>query len=371
LRILQVLTPGHYGGLERVVQALATGLRAAGHECAVAPILEPGEGSHPFVRALQRAGVPVHPISAGSRSYLSERRAVGALCLQLGADVLHSHGFRADVVDAPAARARRIPIVTTVHGFTGGNWRVRLYERIQVRAFRRFDAVVAVSRPLEATLASVGVPRAHLRLLPNAWQPSDPPLAKSAARQALSLPTGRFIAGWVGRMSEEKGGDVLLRALAEPAAAGMCACLIGGGTREQPWRALAASLGLADRVYWAGTVQDASRYFGAFDAFVLSSRTEGTPIALLEAMAAQIPVVATRVGGVPDMVTDMEALLVPSEDPAALAAALRAVRDDALAARRRVDAASLCLQRDFDLHTWIRGYEAIYRGACGTGTTAP
>jgi glycosyltransferase involved in cell wall biosynthesis len=354
--------------LERVVEALATGLGAAGHDCAVAPVLEPGEAGHPFVLALQRAGIAVHPIHVGPRAYLAERRAVGALCRELQPGVLHSHGFRADVVDAPAVRAQRIPIVTTVHGFTGGDWRVRLYERVQARAFRRFDAVVAVSRPLEQRLAATGVPRDRLHLLPNAWHRSEVPVMRAAARQHLGLPQDEFVAGWVGRLSAEKGGDVLLYALAEPAAREVRACFVGGGAREGPWRTLAAELGVADRVYWPGPVDAASRYFTAFDAFVLSSRTEGTPIALLEAMAARIPIVATRVGGVPDVVTEHEAWLVDSEDPCAIARALRTVRDDPAEALRRTDAALARLQRDFDLARWIRGYEAIYRDVSAKGS---
>lgn len=107
----------------------------------------------------------------------------------------------------------------------------------------------------------------------------------------------------------------------------------------------------------------AERLFRAFDALVLSSRTEGTPIVLFEAMAAGVPIVATRVGGVPDMLSPREAELVPSGDPAALAAAIRGIHRDpgAAAAKARVARERLC--REFQAEPWIERYEAVYRAA--------
>src|SRR5690606_17786654 len=105
---------------------------------------------------------------------------------------------------------------------------------------------------------------------------------------------------------------------------------------------------------------DAGQLFPAFDAFVLSSRTEGTPIALFEAMAARVPIVATRVGGVPDVVTAAEAILVPSEDPRELAKAIRAVVADTGSARSRAAAAEDRLRTAYDVEPWVDRYVSIY-----------
>jgi glycosyltransferase involved in cell wall biosynthesis len=118
---------------------------------------------------------------------------------------------------------------------------------------------------------------------------------------------------------------------------------------------------LADQVRWCGAVSDAAQLFKGFDVFVLSSRTEGTPIVLFEAMAAGTPIVATSVGGVPDVVSSREALLVPPDDPGALADAVRRVWADPVAAAARARRARERLETGFALAPWLASYDRIYR----------
>ena len=117
---------------------------------------------HPFVRTLRDRELDVVPIDVATRGYLAERAAIASLCRRFRPDVFHTHGYRPDVVDAGVARRLGVPTVTTVHGFTGGGWKDRLYERIQRRAFRSFGAVVAVSQPLrDALLRDGGWPQGN------------------------------------------------------------------------------------------------------------------------------------------------------------------------------------------------------------------
>jgi glycosyltransferase involved in cell wall biosynthesis len=369
--ILHVVAPATVGGLERVVQALASGLRRRGHRVAVAAVVTPGPREPPLLAALRDNGVEVHALAVPDRRYLRERAAVRSLCRALRPDVVHTHGYRPDVVDAGVARGEGRPTVTTVHGFTGRDWKGRLYERLQVRAYRRFDAVAAVSRPQVDLLVRRGVTPERVHLVRNAWTGSAAPLSRDAARSTLGLPAAGCLIGWVGRFSREKGPDVVVRAMASLADLPVRAAMVGGGSGLAAARAEATRLGVADRITWPGQVPDAAALLCAFDLFVLSSRTEGTPIVLFEAMSAGVPVVASRVGGVPDVVGDDEAVLVPADDPAALAAAVRAVLADPAAARVRAEAARRRLSSDFALDPWLDRYEAVYGAACSEAAGGP
>ncbi|HEV2734435.1 MAG TPA: glycosyltransferase, partial [Longimicrobiaceae bacterium] len=361
LTILHVAAPARVGGLERVVRSLCAGHPARGHRVHLLAVVDPGEADHPIVAPLAEAGVEVRVLEVAARGYLRERAVMRELCGSIRPDVVHTHGYRPDLVDGPVARSLGIATVATVHGFIRGSWKGRLYEWLQRWSFRRFDAVAAVSRPQVAELAAAGVPPERIHHLPNAWAAHAPTLPPAEARARLGVPEGVFHVGWVGRLGREKGADVLLDALALLRDLPLVASVVGAGREEASLRAQAEALGVADRVRWHGLVAEAGPLFSAFDAFVLSSRTEGTPIALFEAMEAGAPVVATAVGGVPDVLSAAEALLVPSEDPARLAEALRAVRDDPAAAAARARAAATRLRTEFGADPWLDRYEEIYR----------
>ena len=359
--IVHVVAPAEFGGLERVVQMLGRGLSGHGHDVHVLAVVVRGQTADPFLAPLADAGVSTRTLAVPGRAYRRERTAVARALRQLRPDVVHTHGYRPDVLDAGVARRLGIPVVTTVHGFTGGGWKNRFYEWLQSRSFRRFDAVVAVSWPLARRLERSGVPSSRIHAVPNAWQPMAPALDRETARRILGLPPHSFVVGWVGRLSHEKGPDVLLDALLHLRDLPLLVSVVGSGIMQGALRTQAEHLGLNGRVRWHGAVPDAGRLLSAFDVCVLSSRTEGTPIVLFEAMAAGVPVVATCVGGVPDVVSAAEAALVPSEDPVALAAGIRAVYRDPAAARARALAARARLDRDFGVARWLDRYEAIYR----------
>lgn len=361
--IVHVFTPAAVGGLERVVQALASGQHARGARVAAVAVRPGVEGPNATLDALRAGSVPVHEVRVPARGYRAERRAVGALLAELAPDVVHTHGFRADVVDAGVARRLGMPTVTTVHGRTGGSGRVRAYEMLQFLTFRRFQAVVAVSRSLRETLVRYGIAPARAHFVPNGWSGGRIATPRAAARAALGVPADALRLAWVGRLSHEKGADVLLEALAR-CDARWTASIVGDGPERAGLAARVAALGLGARVTLHGAIADAAQLLPAFDAFVLSSRTEGTPISLFEAMAAAVPVVATRVGGVPDVVGDHGALLVASEQPAELARALDRLLADPASARTRVARALARLERDYAATPWLDRYDCIYDELC-------
>jgi glycosyltransferase involved in cell wall biosynthesis len=167
------------------------------------------------------------------------------------------------------------------------------------------------------------------------------------------------VVAWVGRLSNEKGPDVMLDAIAQSDPSWRLS-VIGDGPERDRLHEQAARLGIADRVSWHGFVSNAGSLLTAFDAFVLSSRTEGTPIALFEAMHAGVPVVATRVGGVPDVIASTHALLVPPEHPGMIAQALEEIARGPSAAAQRTILARARLHHAFDSAAWLSAIDAIY-----------
>src|SRR5262249_403741 len=153
-----------------------------------------------------------------------------------------------------------------------------------------------------------GISRDRLSCVPNAFSPRTGPIDRSVARRELSLDQGDLVAGWIGRLSAEKGPDILVDALADDACPRrLIVAVIGEGPERLHLEQRAAQLNVADRLRFCGALPDAARLFPAFDLVTISSRTEGTPMVLLEAMASSTPVVATRVGGIPDVVDEHRA----------------------------------------------------------------
>ncbi|HEX5633913.1 MAG TPA: glycosyltransferase, partial [Gemmatimonadales bacterium] len=334
MRILQITAPSPAGGLERVVLGLASALRERGHEVAVLASIGHGPDPHPFVEALHAAGVEVHPQRLARRGYREELAAILRAIDELAPEILHTHGFRSDVLGLVAARRRGLPVVSTVHGLTGGDWKVRLYERLQQLALRWFDAVVAVSRPLADRFVAAGVRPERVHMVRNALVGVREPIERTAARRALDLPENATVVGWVGRFGAEKGPDLFVDAMAHLDNS-VIGAMIGDGPERAPLAERVRADGLAGRLRLPGRIDAADRYLLAFDVLALTSRTEGTPMILLEAMAAGVPIVTTAVGGVPDVVGPAEAVLVPAGSGEAIAQALESVlaRADEAAAR--------------------------------------
>ena len=362
LKVLHLLAPARFGGLERVVHALAAGQKRAGYELGVIMLLESGVPEPPLPAELDAVGVPIIRVVQPARSFRTQRRLVLQICRRMKPDVLHTHGYLPDVLAASLGRKFPAARVSTVHGFTGGGWRNRFYEWLQRRSYARFDAVVAVSKKLAVDLTPQAS-RRSLHTLPNAWMPPEQQLSPEAARAALGLSLEVFHIGWVGRISREKGADILIEALPALTDIKLHVTLIGNGVERATLEHRVNELKLEDRVSFHGEVARASRLFPAFDLFVLSSRTEGTPITLFEAMDSGVPIVATSVGGVPDVVSANEAILIQPEDPAALASAIRRVYDDPIDATLRAVRARERLENEFAAAPWIDSYGRIYEMA--------
>jgi glycosyltransferase involved in cell wall biosynthesis len=290
-------------------------------------------------------GVAFTPVEFGDRPRASDAMAVlrlrRALRVAGSPDVVHAHGMRAGALAVLALRApgagRGPRLVVTVHNappHAGGSAALiyRLLERLVARGA---DLVLCVSRDLEERMRAAGARHVGHAIVPApAAPPPDAP--SSEARPAAS---GAPVVLAAGRLTAQKGFDTLLAAAAswrdmDPAP---LLVIAGEGPLSGELKAQAAALGVAAR--FPGRRDDLPALLATAAVFVLPSRWEGQPLVLQEALQAGAPIVATRAGGIPDLTGDDAALLVPPDDPAPLAAAVREVlADPALAARLRAAA---------------------------------
>lgn len=245
-------------------------------------------------------------------------------------DVILAANAYPDAVGAShLARLFGVPLLVTVLGSDMNLSAQHFALRPQIAAaLGRASRVIAVSGALGDRVAETGVPRSRIAIVRNGVDGEQFAIRDAAeARARLGLPQDRRLVVFVGNLLAVKGPDVLVEAAGKLAASSgppIHLCVVGGGALADQLDARAKALGVADRIRFTGRVlpTDVPAYMNAADVFCLPSRDEGCPNVVLEALASGKPVVATRVGGIPELIREENGILVPSEDPAALAAAL-------------------------------------------------
>lgn len=345
IRVLRVIARLNVGGPSLHVSYLSNRLDRMGYETMlVAGHVSEGEASMEFVArdagvepvflpGLQREISPLHDIG-------SARRLV-ELIHRFRPDVLHTHTAKAGAVGRLAARlagAARPPVVVhTFHGHVLRGYfdpmRTRAFLAVERTLAKAADALVAVSPEVRDDLVELGVAPPEKFAVIRLGIDLDARLsATPVTREELGLPNDAFVVGWFGRMTEIKRVDDLLEAFASlrRGVPNALLLLVGDGPLRPSLEQHAAALGVADAVRFLGYRSDVGALYGVCDAVALTSANEGTPVTAIEALAARVPVVATAVGGVPDVVQDgVGGLLVAPADVAGIGGALQKLAADA------------------------------------------
>jgi glycosyltransferase involved in cell wall biosynthesis len=353
IRILRVIARLNMGGPAIHVAHLAAGLETRGyHTTLVAGSLARGEDSMAFLA--ERLGVSVVSVPEIQRevSLLHDARSVLRLIAIMRAErphILHTHTAKAGAIARAAALLAgdaRPPIV--VHTFHGhvlkgyfGPTRTSFFREVERSLAHRSDVLVAVSPEVRDELVEQGVARREKFAVIRLGIPLEDRLGDSTAgieyRRLYGIPEQAFIVGWVGRMTGVKDTGAVLEILQATRRRGVeaVACMVGDGPERGRLEQLAHDLGLARATYFVGYQPEVAGYYRLFDAFVLPSANEGTPVSAIEALASGTPVVATRVGGVPDVLRDsVDSFLVePGDTEAAAERLARLAADPELRAR--------------------------------------
>jgi glycosyltransferase involved in cell wall biosynthesis len=293
------------------------------------------------------AGVPHEVIVERHRYDQHIISTISRLAIEQCPDIIETHHIKSHCLVALSGLWRQHTWVAFHHGYTQTDLKVRAYNQVDRWSLRHAAHVVTTSEPFAATLALRGVSAERITVLHNGVRVmSATPAAVASVARSLALQPGERVVLSVGRLSREKGQEYLLRAAAA-GARNVRLVVVGDGPDRPYLEKLAASLGLASRVTFAGLINDVAPYYGLADVFALPSLSEGSPNALLEAMAWGLPVVATHVGGVPEIALDGKtALLGPPRDPAFLSRAVeRLLGDRELAGRLGSAAKATVLDR--------------------------
>jgi glycosyltransferase involved in cell wall biosynthesis len=290
-----------------------------------------------FLTEARRAGFSAHALANDTPHLRAAVIELAGHLQDLGAEIVCCNGYKANLLGRLAARRMGVPAIAVSRGWTGETWKVRVYEALDRLHLRLMNHVVCVSEAQAVKVRRAGVPHHRVSVIRNAVQTDRFDNPDSDGREELLAyfnDPPQCIIGAVGRLSPEKGFGVLIEAAGQVASADTQAgfLLFGDGALRANLERRIATAGLQGRFVLAGFRPDLDRLLPSLDALVLPSYSEGLPNVVLEAFAAGLPVVATAVGGTPEIVADGEnGYLVPPGDPTALASRI----GELLGSRRR------------------------------------
>lgn len=361
---IQLISTGGYYGAERALVELATYLLEQGWESHVVAL--EGQGASQIVQNAQERGLFAEAfVPAGRLGLRPMLVKLRQLLVQHPGAVLHSHGYKPDILLALARVPRHFACLATCHNWISETVRMRLLEALDKRALRAFDHVVAVSDEIAHELIGSGMAPESVSVIDNgiAAEPVEA-AARGKVRAEFGISPDAKLLIHVGRLARSKRIDLLLQCMAAlPSQLQATLLLVGEGEERANLADLVGQLRLHDRVHFCGYRRDVAPLLTAADVFVLSSEKEGLPIALLEAMAASCPIVATSVGAIPRVLENgRDGWIVPASDSAALGAALTEVLANPDVARARARNACARFNARYSRDSMGERYLQLYEG---------
>ena len=352
--VLHAVASGGLYGIERMLTMLLPALRETGWDAQLLCFNAAGGVGAEVGERCAAQGCPVHylPLERGVR--MRDLLRIWTALRTRRPQLLHVHGYKATTLAGAVARLQDIQVVGTVHSEVVSAPEVANNLRLESLVLPRLTRVAAVSTGVSADLIRRGVSPHRIEVIRNGI--TDPGVPESTTR-----PLSKLVV--IGRLVEPKNNHVVLNALAALAQRGIRRNLVvaGDGPERQALRELTSSFGLDEQVQFTGFIDDVGSLLSPDSIFVMPSRSEGIPLALLEAMAHGMPIIASRVGGIPEVVEDgREALLMPPDDPAALEKLLATLFTDEPRARALGAAARLRYEREFRLDAMRDRYTDLY-----------
>lgn len=339
-RLTAIIDTSSVSGPGRQLAALMARLATSGVETLVVTFHRKGRARSPYLDYLERAGVPYVVLEERGRFDLGLIRRLSHLFTEWQPDLVQTHGYKPTVLAYLLRRlGARWRWLAFFHGGTAENAAVKLYTLLNNQLLGAADRVVVMSRDHMARFAHLG---SKASIIHNAAL--DLPTRFTAGERVAPASDAAPRIGVVGRLSPEKGVDVFLRAcrILTDRNVAFRALVVGDGPERANLERLRTTLALDERIQFVGVVDDMPAMYATLDLLVIPSRSEGLPNVLLEALNADVPIVATRVGAIPEVLQETAAgQIVEPDSPAALAqgiasALLRRSDDEGRRARRTI-----------------------------------
>jgi len=376
IKVLHVIGGGEIGGAEKHILHLLENMDHKRFEvrlCCLFP--------RPFAQMAEEAGIPVDVINMKNKfNFLAVARMV-RIIRRHEIDIVHTHGVRANLVGRLGARLAGVKhIVTTVHSVLEQDYPTflaRMTNKFMEKLTERYvECFVTVSDLLKQDLVAKGTRPERVVTIYNGIKLEDfqPAKVSTDVRSRLRLPVELPVVGIIARLHPVKGHGIFLRAARQvlkelPQAR----FLIVGSGFHRPWiEAEVERLGLKKNVIFTGFMEDIPGVLAALDVLVISSLSEGFGLTAVEAMAMEVPVVATRVGGLPEIITDGEnGLLVPAGDAGALAKKILWLLENPVAGENMAKKGRATVEEKFTIQGMAQQTQALYDGLAGRKRSAP
>lgn len=364
MNVVHLTASPFFGGPERQMLGLALALPDE-HRSIFMSYSERGL-CRPFLERLSREGFEAIELRHNAPRMSSAVKEVTGHLRRFRADVLCCHGYKPDIFGLLAARRVGIPAVAVSRGWTAATLKVRLYDWLDRLSLHAMDRVVCVSEGQAAKVRRIGVSERHIVVIPNAvdahrFGPREPRVRQQL--ESLFPKKPRWLVGAAGRLSPEKGFDVLIDAasLVVKQNPNVGFVIFGDGPLREELAARAARQNLGECFVMPGFHGDLDRFLPCLDAVVLPSFTEGMPNIVLEALAARVPVIATDVGGTPELVEDgVTGRLVAPGDRTMLAERINGLLGDEHERRRMCMCGFARVSDGFTFQAQAAAYEQLF-----------
>jgi glycosyltransferase involved in cell wall biosynthesis len=370
VKVLQLISSGGYYGAENMLLNLCASQEQSGCENSLLIFYNVHVPNVEFYERARRRGLSVRMVHCNGRA---DWRAVGQIeeyVQEDGIDLVHTHGYKADLYGYLAAWRCNKPVVATCHNWIGGTAALGIYNHLDRMALKKFDALAAVSDAVAQRLLAFGVPAGKIKTIANGI---DVKAFERAEPRPLLTVEGSTVVGVVARLDMQKGFEYLLQAARELCKTfrGLKIVIAGEGSDRNAIEEMIRQYGLQSSVVLAGQQSDMPGVYAAIDVFVLPSLNEGLPMTVLEAMAASKPVIATRVGAIPNVIKDGEnGLLVAPKDSEGLRNAIASLLSDPERRRRLGDQAHAWVSRNYTSEAMALRYREMYEEVLGRLATS-